>query len=185
LWSVRVLSRARTDPLFVYPFVAAMEPRPISSKTQDALDELARLNPRFRVAVKEQPLAGTPLFEEAVQQPSMTPPRFVRQSVTQLVAWKAIQARTGKMQQDVLIAISDHQPCTAQKIGRWLGRPTSTITARIKELRDELGLIEECGSEHNAETGMPNTLYRLTFANADSEPADGSPAASIEKGADV
>jgi hypothetical protein len=72
----------------------------------------------------------------------------------------------GKRQFEVLEAIRLNQPCTAQEICRFLGVGINQVTGRISELRDDLMLITEAGSEVNQNSKAQNTLWRH-FKNKD------------------
>lgn len=72
----------------------------------------------------------------------------------------------GKRQYEVMEAIRLNQPCTSQEISRFLGVGINQVTGRISELRDDLMLITEAGSEVNQNSKAQNTLWRH-FKNKD------------------
>jgi DNA-directed RNA polymerase specialized sigma24 family protein len=125
------------------------------------LPDLKRINPAFVEAVQDNPLAGTPLQESVIEQPTMTPPRVQKYSITQRSSWQALQASLSNRQEQVLIAIDTKEPCTAKQICDFLGLPINSVTGRISELRDELGLIVEFDTEVDPSTNRPCVRYAI------------------------
>lgn len=68
--------------------------------------------------------------------------------------------RIDTRQAQVYDAVKAIEPCTSFEVAEYLHFPINCVTGRIKELRDFLFTIEECGKKWNENTKRHNTLYR-------------------------
>jgi DNA-binding MarR family transcriptional regulator len=104
-----------------------------------------RPNPTYALAVRLDPLAGTPLRATDITgsvgylQPS--PPRMIGLSQSQLEAWHKIRGRIQDVHLLILSCLANGGPSCIRLVSRELDIETSTISARMFDLK-KLGLIE-------------------------------------------
>lgn len=118
-------------------------------------------NPNYQKALKKDPTLGTPLFDQ--EQRRAVPPPTVKTSETRNAAFRDVRD-SGKlrgMQLRIAHLIKLRGPLTRQEISDITNIPVHSVSARICELHDELGEIEEAGKKLNAKTNKHNTCYRM------------------------
>jgi hypothetical protein len=116
-----------------------------------------RLNDKFLERVEQNPLAGTPLFEAAQEQPTLTPPRTDKDSVARQHAFEHLPI--GDRQRRVLQVIANYQPISSLGIARELEWPLHWVSGRLTELRKHYGLIVDAGTQYVGKKKY--TVYKL------------------------
>jgi hypothetical protein len=111
-----------------------------------------RVNPKFVDAVRHDQGTGLPLFDSAVNRTA--PPETVTPSETRRESYLKLQADPKKlnaMQTRILTVIRARGPVSSREIEKVTKIPRHIVTARIVELRDDLGLIVKvCDEKGNA-----------------------------------
>ena len=122
-------------------------------------------NPKYREALRKDPTLGLPLFEQ--EQRRSVPPATKKTSDTRAASYRDVRdsGNMRGMQLRILHLIKMRGPLTRQEISTITKIPVHVVSARICELHDELGMIEEAGKKLNEATNKRNTCYRVK-ANA-------------------
>lgn len=117
-------------------------------------------NPYYRRALKDNPLADTPLFEQQeIPKDGPLPPRTKPRSATQRESWDKTKQHVTERQQQVLAALRERGPSTTADLSEFLEWTINLVSGRISELT-RLGYVVEAGSILNHQTGRHNSLWR-------------------------
>lgn len=116
-----------------------------------------RINPHYRRSLQDNPLAGTPLFDDQRDEISLTPPRLVKDSAARLHALEHLPVRDRQL--TVLRVIAKYECICSMEIAEELQWPLHWISGRLKELRDHCGLIVADGTHLHGSRKYTN--YKL------------------------
>lgn len=117
-------------------------------------------NPKHREALEKDPTLGMPLFDGVT--PRKVPPKTIKRTDTQSVAYRDTLAsgRAHGMQLRILNLLRTLGPLTMAEISDKTGIAVHVVSARINELRDDLGEIELAGKKLNPKSNKQNNLWR-------------------------
>lgn len=111
-----------------------------------------RVNPNYAKGVREDASLGTPLFDEALNR--QAPPETITPSQTRREAHQRIKNNEYPLelfQLRVYNCIKQFGPIGSREISERTKIERYVVTARIVELRDDLGVIEELIDQETGE----------------------------------
>jgi DNA-binding MarR family transcriptional regulator len=131
---------------------------------------MVRLNPIYTEAARQNPLDGTPLgaadkgSSAGFLQPN--PPRMLPLSESQLEAWHQVRGKIQDVHLLILSCLTHNGPSCIRLVARELNIETSTISARMHDLK-KLGLIEPV-MEADGNGGIKQKRMRYTVRGKNS-----------------